>query len=1110
MTRKNAQGGISLLPRLTAAGTMIFLSGLAVSAGHAKAEDAFKPAEKASPQRDTTRVVKVKKAATAKVRTSADAQVKKATKSPARRGVTPLPSNDENNLAVPLRDPTMTRFDAIRHASLIAESLLRENRLGGSRANGISRTPMGPDAPEGGQAGGVRDTDTGGNYQEGNLYTNDRWGSNPDLPRMGEGFMRCDITDFVDFGDFGRSFANMGGNNRWPILPLAADVADLDGDGEPDDALPQRPVVVYYQFLEEEMTEIEWIGGEDERNDIGLRTSDDNDAANSETGDDVIDVNDTPDDTDGIADTWDTDAGYIATWILPPPNPDDFDEDEAFWLSAMGLGGIRWGDDRPNFLHPDAEAAWRLAQREYRGVNDFTFEDTFDSGQVIEDEQRELYLIAFEAIERVANVIFIERSDDAGSYNTGYPFAPMGYSLDAQGILVSPGTANDGVINLGAPEPIGDVPNYPEDDYPWILLVKGDPFGNDGGNFATTLGANRLANFGTRPDANFIPELIPSYYGSMRGIEGSPSGVLDLVDIDRDGFPDTPDLDGDGAPDQVILSSLNRLIGVEPLGRIDTATPIPNIFDTDMDGTVEASDDSWVDSGTGVLAWVFDADINGDGALNDSNIVDVGAWPVIDPVANIRSIVTANTDDPDTMFVDVNADGVADSMVGGANPSLSPHALVNVPCELLNMSESALDGEAIGVIVHEIMHHLGFAHEHQRPDRDEFITIDPNNLEPNFANQLTKLPGGTNQYANWINNFDVTPPDPLSTVTPPVAPTVAAAEWTISGGAATGAFTIAVPVGGDFGPSDDFDPDPTDTDSIFATMAAVTGNAGSEELDGTTIITSPTIYGPQDAVITFAYWLNSDTSATLPDTDGLYVQTSNDSGATWDTVAAIREPAAEWRQGAITIGDDRNGNDNRDPGFLVRFLARDIGADDVVEAAVDYVRVQNPYDFFSIMHYGPFAGTIAPFNTPGFETITVNLDYADDFGNVIGQRGGLSIGDRNGLRNLYGEAPVPDDQVGSTDPCRADVNQDGFIDGLDLVLFLEWYSNNDPRADFAAPACEDTNGDGDIDVNDDTDACIDALDLVRFFIDLQFSFACLPGNPDNGLGGNNFEQVNPG
>jgi hypothetical protein len=956
MTRTHAQGGISLLPRLTAAAAVIFASGLAVSAAHDAGE-----AKSGEATKDTAAEATPRRALTA---SAANAKTRAGVKTPARRGVVPVPSESP----VQLRDPNMTPLEAIRQATMIAQQMLEEKGL--SRAE-ITRPPAtGEDGGSGGAMVGNPDDKSIGNL----LNNRNNWNGD-DIPRIGEGISFCRTPDFVGHVSEGRSFATVTPISRWPILPLPADAVDLDGDGVLDDPLPQRPVVVYYQFLEEAMTEVEWIDGEDNFNLIGLRTQDDFPEA---MPDEVIDVNDTPDDTDGLADTWIPDAGYIARHILPPPDPNDFDEDMAFWLSQSGLGTIPWGNARPNFLHPDAEAAWRLAQRLYRGVNGFAFEDTFDSAQVLTEEEREFFNTAFAAIEQVANIIFIERSDSDAGFSAGYPYAPKGYSLDPQGLLVSSGTLNDGVIVNAFPEQIGDEVNVPEDDYPWILIAKGDPFGNDGGNFATTLGGLRLNGFGGTA---------LSYYGSYNDINGSAAGIAHLVDIDRDGFPDTPDTDGDGIADDVILSSAGPL----PQGAI-AGTPILSVLDFNEDAAVDNSDTSF--DGSGVVQLPFEVDLDGNGFADEAVIDAISGG--VGPIASIH-----------TLFVDVGGDGVPDSVMGGVVPSLSPHSLPNVPCELLNMNTEVVANGGIGVMVHEIMHHLGFAHEHQRPDREEFITVNYNNLDAGIADQFSILPAGAGLYTNWINNMDVTPTDPDSTVVPPVAPVVAAAEWTISGGATSGAFVIAEPVGGDLGPDEDYDPDPTDVDSIFAVAAAVTGNTASEELDGTTILTSPTIYGPKDATVSFAYWLNSDSAATLPTTDGLFVQTSNDGGASWDTVMAIREPAAEWRTASITVGDDRNDSDNRDPSFLVRFLARDSGADDVVEAAVDYVRVQNPYDFFSIMHYGAFAGTVSPFAVPGSETITVDEPFTDEFTDAIGNNNGLSQGDRIALRNLYGKRRRP-------------------------------------------------------------------------------------------------------
>ena len=38
--------------------------------------------------------------------------------------------------------------------------------------------------------------------------------------------------------------------------------------------------------------------------------------------------------------------------------------------------------------------------------------------------------------------------------------------------------------------------------------------------------------------------------------------------------------------------------------------------------------------------------------------------------------------------------------------------------------------DQVGLVFHEIMHAVGFYHEHNRPDRDNFVTVIWDNIEP--------------------------------------------------------------------------------------------------------------------------------------------------------------------------------------------------------------------------------------------------------------------------------------------------------------------------------------------------------------------------------------------
>jgi len=67
------------------------------------------------------------------------------------------------------------------------------------------------------------------------------------------------------------------------------------------------------------------------------------------------------------------------------------------------------------------------------------------------------------------------------------------------------------------------------------------------------------------------------------------------------------------------------------------------------------------------------------------------------------------------------------------------------------------------IIQHELMHVLGFYHEQSRPDRDNFLTIDLSNVEPNMVHNFNKYAWGStvlNQGSSYdyksIMHYDTT------------------------------------------------------------------------------------------------------------------------------------------------------------------------------------------------------------------------------------------------------------------------------------------------------------------------------------------------------------------
>jgi hypothetical protein len=45
----------------------------------------------------------------------------------------------------------------------------------------------------------------------------------------------------------------------------------------------------------------------------------------------------------------------------------------------------------------------------------------------------------------------------------------------------------------------------------------------------------------------------------------------------------------------------------------------------------------------------------------------------------------------------------------------------------------------MGDVVHELVHTIGLMHEHQRPDRDEYISLNTNNIDPESVGHFIKL-----------------------------------------------------------------------------------------------------------------------------------------------------------------------------------------------------------------------------------------------------------------------------------------------------------------------------------------------------------------------------------
>ncbi|MBK8268593.1 MAG: PQQ-dependent sugar dehydrogenase [Planctomycetes bacterium] len=104
--------------------------------------------------------------------------------------------------------------------------------------------------------------------------------------------------------------------------------------------------------------------------------------------------------------------------------------------------------------------------------------------------------------------------------------------------------------------------------------------------------------------------------------------------------------------------------------------------------------------------------------------------------------------------------------------------------------------------------------------------------------------------------------------------------------------------------------------------------------NGSVTLTSPLLNFANGGQIRYSYWINDVPTGALSAGDGLFVEISLNGGTTWTPVRSYVSPASQWRSDVILVGGGA-GDVAASATLRIRFIASDVGTQNVVEAGVD-------------------------------------------------------------------------------------------------------------------------------------------------------------------------------
>jgi len=214
--------------------------------------------------------------------------------------------------------------------------------------------------------------------------------------------------------------------------------------------------------------------------------------------------------------------------------------------------------------------------------------------------------------------------------------------------------------------------------------------------------------------------------------------------------------------------------------------------------------------------------------------------------------------------------------------------------------------------------------------------------------------------------------------------------WTVTGDS-NAPWERGVPQdqGGNWIPHEDYD---------GSGQCYVTGNQGSgggNDLDGTTILTSPMLDASSGGTLSWAYWLSERQNNPHGPEDSFQLQASTDNGETWSVIRDYTEYLSQggWRTDELVV--EEGALIEPSPTLQLRFYASDLSPDDRIEAGVDAVKL-----------------------------VAIVCDEIDCVGDINGDAT-VDVGDLLAVVADWNSGPGP-----------ADVNGDGEVDIADLLAVI--------------------------------------------------------------------------